>query len=241
MTKSRIVLGFIICLSIAFSVGQTLSQNRRGYRTGIRPDLNRPRSGNYSGVSSSTRRQVTDETKEKSVKGAVGANDEQWKVIKPKLQKVKKLRRKACMVIHNAAGSSGSGTSQGRGGPQGQKHTTVQTGGGGASGGAFLNGEKFGGGSNKTTKDGISMWMKWKWAKGWNEKDEQRKDQKICYELFHLLHDKNADTEEIKQKIEALRKARQETKKELAEAQQQLRQVLTLDQQARLVALGWLD
>jgi hypothetical protein len=192
-------------------------------------------------VSSSTRRQVTDETKEKSVKGAVGANDEQWKVIKPKLQKVKKLRRKACMAIHTAAGGSGGGASQGRGGPRGQKHTTVQTGGGGASGGAFLNGEKIGGGSNKTTKDGTSIWMKWKWAKGWDGKDEQRKDQKICYELFHLLHNRKASLEEIRQKMDRLRIARQETKKELAEAQQQLRQVLTLDQQARLVVLGWLD
>jgi hypothetical protein len=196
-------------------------------------------SKNYSGVSSSTRRQVTDETKEKSVKGAVGANDEKWKEIKPKLEKVKKLRRQACMVINTGGG--GSGGSQRSNIPQRVGATGQRPQAGGASGGAFIKGEEIGGGSNRTTKNGTSIFMQWKWAKGWDEKDEQRKDQKICYELFHLLHNKKASLEEIRLKMDKLRMARQETKKELAEARQQLRQVLTPDQQARLVALGWLD
>ena len=97
--KRIFIFGAIICLSVAILAGKTLSQQRirngpsdRFYR-GIRE------SKNYSGISSSTRRQVTDETKEKSVKGAVGANDEQWKAIKPKLEMVKKLRRQACIAL----------------------------------------------------------------------------------------------------------------------------------------------
>ncbi|MHC4694330.1 MAG: hypothetical protein ACYS67_16445, partial [Planctomycetota bacterium] len=181
----------------------------------------------------------TDETKENSVKGAVGANDEQWKLIKQKLEKVKKLRRRVCMVINTAGGGSGGSRRSNiprRAGATGQRPQ-----GGAAGGGAFIEGEEIGGSSSRNNKDGTSGWMQWKWAKGWDKKDEQRKDQKICYELFHLLHDKNASLQEIRQKMDKLRIARRETKKESAEAQEQLRQVLTLDQQARLVALGWLD
>lgn len=234
-----IIFGAIICLSVAILAGKTLSQPRAGNRPSDRFYRGIRDSKNYSGVSNSTRRQVTDETKEKSVKGAVGANDEQWKVIKPKLEKVKKLRRQAFMVINTAGG--GSGSSQRSNIPQRAGTTGQRPQSGGAGGGAFIKGEKIGGSSNRTTKNGASIFMQWKWAKGWDEKDEQRKDQKICYELFHLLHDKNASLSEIRQKMDKLRIGRQETKKELAEAQQQLRQVLTLDQQARLVALGWLD
>jgi hypothetical protein len=237
--KRIIIFGAIICLSLAILTGKTLSQQRirngpsdRFYK-GIRD------SKNYSGISSSTRRQVTDETKEKSVKGAVGANDEQWKLIKPKLEKVKKLRRQACMVINTAGG--GSGGSRRSNIPQRAGATGPRPQGGAASGGAFIEGEEIGGSSSRTNKDGTSGWMQWKWAKGWDKKDEQRKDQKICYELFHLLHNKNASLSEIRQKMDRLRIARQETKKKSAEAQEQLRRVLTLDQQARLVALGWLD
>jgi hypothetical protein len=237
--KRIIIFWAIICLLVTILAGKTLSQQRvrngpsdRFYR-GIRE------SKNYSGISSSARRQVTDETKEKSVKGAVGANDEQWKVIKPKLEKVKKLRRQACMVISTAGG--GSGGSRQSNIPQRAGATGQRPQGGSAGGGAFIKGESIGGGSNRTTKNGVSLFMQWKWARNWDEKDEQRKDQKICYELFHLLHNKNASLQEIRQKMDMLRIARQETKRELAEARQQLCQFLTLDQQARLVALGWLD
>lgn len=237
--KRTMIYGAIICLSVAILTGKTLSQPRAGNRPSDRFYRGMRDSKNYSGVSSSTRRQVTDETKEKSVKGAVGANDEQWKVIKPKLEKVKKLRRQACMLINTAGG--GSGGSQRSNIPQRAGATGQRPQGGGAGGGAFIKGESIGGGSNRTTKNGASIFMQWKWAKGWDEKEEQRRDQKICYELFHLLHNTNATSQEIKQKIDELRRVREETKKELATAQQQLREILTLDQQVRLVALGWLD
>lgn len=196
-------------------------------------------SGRSSGGAGSTQRQVTTKTREQSIKGAVGANDEQWNVIKPRLDKVKRLRQEACMVIRASGGGSASQSSSG---PQAREGTpTTARAGGAAGGGAVLRGEKSGGGSTETTKDGVHTWMKWSWGRGWGATDAQRTDQKLCYELFNLLHGKNANAEEIKQKIDALRKARQETKSRLTKAQMELREVLTLDQEARLVALGWLD
>jgi hypothetical protein len=41
--------------------------------------------------------------------------------------------------------------------------------------------------------------------------------------------------------MDALVEAREQRRLELAEARKELRELLTLDQEARLVALGWLD
>jgi hypothetical protein len=240
MIPGKIILRSIIYMSIALLASQTLSQTRSGYGKGA-TRYSRPGTGQggSSGVSSSVRRRVTDETREQSIKGAVGATDEQWKVIKPRLEKVKQLRQEACMVINTGGGSSSGGSS--RGSPQGRIERSPRTGGGGSGGGAFIGGEKTGGGASETTKDGIYSWMKWKWGKAWGTEETQREDQTLCYELFNLLHTKNASEEEIRQKIVRLKKARVETLKELAKAQQELREVLTLEQEARLLALGWLE
>lgn len=239
MIRRTIIFGLTLCFSIAILTTQTLSNNRGTDSTAARYDRSRKDSRSYSGVSSSTSRQVTDKTKDKSRKGAVGANDQQWKLIKPGLEKIKNLRRQACMVINTGGG--GSGGSQRSNIPQRPEETGQRPQAGGASGGAFIGGESIGGGSNRITENGTSIWTHWKWAKNWDQKNEQRKDQKLCYQLFHLLHNKSTTTDQIKQKIDELRSAREETKKELATAQQQLREILTLDQQVRLVALGWLD
>ena len=46
--------------------------------------------------------------------------------------------------------------------------------------------------------------------------------------------------EEIKEKLTALRKAREKAEQELTKAQEELRKVLTLHQEARLVLIGFL-
>jgi hypothetical protein len=234
MSKRKIIIGSIICLSITIFVGQTLSQTRRGSR---RPEnrYSRPQSGQKSSSSSSSgslSRQVTDESKEKSIREAVGATDKQWKAIKPRLDRVKHLLQEACMVINVSGG--GSGGTQSRGG------SGSRVGVSGGAGGSGFSGELPEGTTSETKKESYS-WMKWSWSKAWREKDAQREDQKLCELLFNLLENKNSSEEKIKQTIDSLRNAREQTKKELEKAQQELREILTLEQQARLVALGWLD
>jgi Spy/CpxP family protein refolding chaperone len=58
--------------------------------------------------------------------------------------------------------------------------------------------------------------------------------------LQHAL-DSNAPKEEVKSALENLRAVRQRKKDELAKAQDQLKEVLTLRQEALLVSLGMLD
>jgi hypothetical protein len=59
--------------------------------------------------------------------------------------------------------------------------------------------------------------------------------------LQTLLEDENATGGEIKAKLSALRKARETSKQELIAAQKELRELLTLRQEAMLVVMGLLE
>jgi hypothetical protein len=65
--------------------------------------------------------------------------------------------------------------------------------------------------------------------------------EKIQEELQTLLENTTATPEQIKQQVTKLRAAREKAKQELAKAQQDLRQVLTVRQEAQLVLMGMLD
>ena len=64
---------------------------------------------------------------------------------------------------------------------------------------------------------------------------------KFFDKLFNLLRSNKANDLHIKKAISALSKAREETRKEMTHAQEKLRESLTLEQEARLVVLGWLE
>lgn len=70
---------------------------------------------------------------------------------------------------------------------------------------------------------------------------EQTEVGKSIEELRKLLENKEAKPEEIKKKLTALREAREKTKQELAKAQQELRKILSLRQEAQLVLMGLLN
>jgi hypothetical protein len=59
--------------------------------------------------------------------------------------------------------------------------------------------------------------------------------------LQTLLEDEGATTDEIKTKLSTLRKARETAKQELAVAQKELRELLTIRQEAMLVVMGLLE
>ena len=65
--------------------------------------------------------------------------------------------------------------------------------------------------------------------------------EKIQEELQTLLENTAATPEQIKQQVTKLRAAREKAKQELAKAQQDLRQVLTVRQEAQLILMGMLD
>ena len=81
----------------------------------------------------------------------------------------------------------------------------------------------------------------WRYTKSWEQETELTRGQKACDELVVLLEADDATDEQKAEKMNALRQARQQAAKELAAAQQDLRKVLSLRQQARLVMTGLLN
>jgi len=183
-----------------------------------------------------------------SMKQALRATEEQWKAIKPKLDKVRELRNRAnvsirLMCVGVGVGVSGMGGSSvvdkgfGRGFMSGSM--SGFGGSGGFGGGQIVQKRGGAGGSSGP----IHIYSSWRWSRPSQNRgfENLNEGEKICEELFRLLEDKNSELEQIRQKMEALQKFRQEAKKELAIAQQELRQLVTPHQEAALVMMQLLD
>ena len=141
-------------------------------------------------------------------KSALGATEEQWKVIKSKLEKVRHLRD--------------------------LERSTV---------GVFLISSS---GSGARARDSRSRNVpSFQWKIRWKDKapGELTEAQKIANALMKLVDSKNTKAEEFRRKMDDLRESRrrqENLKKQLSEARQELREVLTTRQEAALVLMNWL-
>jgi len=258
MTKKRIILGTLICLLTAVFAGQTLSQTRRSNQQRDRAYYERlskmtpaqrqreferrrrqiqikiqQRLKEQEKEREQNRKQRQIESKrrqEEAIKQALGATEEQWEVIKPRLEKVQNLKRESEISISLLSYGTASASS---------RISNTSKSGAGAS---------FGGGSGGTStrtaplkpnnKEIHSIQYGWKWYKPSDQKDPDKltKGERICEELLKLIEG-NSKPEEIKQKMEALRKTRQEAKRRLPKAKQELCEVLTYRQKAALIMM----
>lgn len=82
----------------------------------------------------------------------------------------------------------------------------------------------------------------YKWGKLWaNKPPDMRTDaEKVVDEIIVLVDSPRPDPEKLREKMEVLRRCRQERTAELSKAQQELRELLTVRQQAAMVLQGWL-
>ena len=255
MARRKIILGAVICLLTAAFVGQTLSetpgtnpQRDQAYYERLRNMTptqrqreleqrrrqrnleNQQRHMQRMKEREETRGQRQRESKkrqEEAIKQAIGATAKQWKVIKPRLEKVQNLARQSEISISLliSGSSSGSGESSTRN----QRGTGTYAGGGSARNAP----------SRPNNKETYSSQYTWKWYKPWGSKARGNltKGERICEELLKLIKDKNSRTEEIEQKMEILWKIRQENKEKLSKARQELREVLTYRQEATLIMM----
>jgi hypothetical protein len=138
---------------------------------------------------------------EQRMQEALGATEQEWKVLGPRVMKVQELSRQ---ISGGGRGMMMFGRGM-RGGPGGP------------------------GASDQPGGRGMGM------------NRELTDVEKIQDELQTLLENTVATPEQIKEQLTKLRAAREKAKQELAKAQQDLRQVLTLRQEAILVLMGLLD
>jgi hypothetical protein len=184
------VLGLMVGgLSIAQQGGGQGGGGRRGGGQGGGP-------GNFDPAQ--MRQRMAERMKE-----MLGADDQAWKVMEPRLMKVMELNRQA-----NAGGRGmmfGMMGRGGRGGPGGDQ--------GGPQGA----------------------------RRGRGPQGEQTALEKAMAQLRTTLENQSATPEEIKTQLTAVRQAREKAKQELAVAQQDLKKILTLRQEAMLVEMGQLE
>jgi len=163
-----------------------------------------------------------------NMKQQLGADDESWKVIEPRLTKVMELNRDTMSMgrgmfgfgRRGGMGMMGPGGPGGPGGPQGgQQGQQGQQGQGGQQNRQQGDRPRFPGTENR----------------------EPSAVEKATEALNTTLEDQSASADTIKAQLTALRGAREKAKQDLAAAQQDLRQILTLRQEALLVVSGMLN
>jgi len=155
------------------------------------------------------------------IKEYLGASDDEWGVIQPKLEKVMQLQRQT---------STGGGMGflfRGRGGPGGGG-----PGGAGGAGGGGPNGDgggrRGGGGGGPGGPGGLFG------------ADDNSPVRQASRDLQQAV-ESNANADQLKAKMTALRSARTKAKEELGKAQEDLRGLLSAKQEAALVAAGMLE
>ena len=159
---------------------------------------------------------IAREQEERAMKQALGVDERQWKIIEPKIENVKACQERASVSIELPFSSSFV------------NRTSSPQGIGFGSGFQY----QFGGSGNMSSD--LSSFQN-----QFNRR--QSEGQRICQELQVLLDNMNSSPEAIKQKVLELQRARARAKKQLAQARKELREVLTLRQQARLCLMGLLD
>lgn len=172
-----------------------------------------------------------------NVQSLIKATDEEWRVINPKLQAVTTARQ-AVMTYTAATGGRvgfggpagtdsfdgpGNGIGGGRGG---------RGGGGGGRGFGGMGGGRGGSGGGGRGGPGRPA------GRGGGGANAVGS---ALAELNTALADTTSTPEQVKAKVAAVRTARQRAAADLAEAQQALLPLLTPDQEATMVSLGYID
>jgi len=246
MSKRKIILVLVACLSLGVFAQQLFSQGSgsSGLSSGsgsMRPRGTRPRrmpgqpdfermrdmspeeKMQYFQQLAEEQRKAMEQQESVAMQQALGADDQRWKVIEPRLKKVKHYREQAFIGTKSPFQSSFSSFNTGPGGAQGFS--------GGFGGGfQFQAGGSMQGGTMVPTTTGRQAF------------DGSLSDGEIiCQELESMLYDPQTTPVQVSQKLEALRKAREKARRQWVASQQQLREVLDFRQQAKLVMMGLLD
>jgi hypothetical protein len=155
------------------------------------------------------------------LKDQMGATDDEWKALQPLIEKVQQLQRQT-----GGRGGPGMFGPGGPGGPRGQGGPPQ----GGPGGGPDAQGGPPPGGPGGPPNFGPG-------GPGGPPSEVQQKQS----DLRDTLQNKDAAADEVNAKLAALREARAKAKADLAKAQEDLKQVLGVRQEAVLVAFGIIE
>jgi hypothetical protein len=214
----------------------------------------------------STIPKLRDQYSDEAYQEALGATAEQWKAIQSKLGRIKSLKDVPCIDISTyAVGASGgyqvggftktsdggrstanaSGSLSATRGVNSTSDSSTRSGTAGGYGRSFA-----GGGSTvkvqtpgPVRKQVGDVNLGWQWQRPSLRKSPDKLDEgeQACERLLDALETDKPNPEQIRQQVEALRKARQQRQAELGQARRQLREIVTPEQEAKLILMGYLE
>lgn len=200
-----------------------------------------------------------DRQRDEAIRTVLGAGEEEWKTIYPKFNRLRDLvQQSRCsinIVTFSAFGGSGGSvqTSGSNSGSPVKSGGTMRSASGGSGGGVVSGGSTSGviidGKEWKPTEDpngtSTGTWSKsgWKWTRPSDKKkaEEMSAVERAAESLLNTLEKGSGRQDEIQKKLALLREGRDAAAKQLPEAQKELRELLTDEQQAMVVLMGYLD
>ncbi len=221
MSMRKMAFGLTACLLVGVFGQRLLSQSARQSGTGVGASSG---SGHMDRMNHQERiarfqkkaeeqRKWIEEQQTRAMQQTLGVDENQWKIIEPKLKKVQACREEAFVGTQPPFQSSFSSFS----GP------------GGFAGGFQF---QFGG-----TMQGNSLQS----SSSLDPNHQLTDGEAILRELQMLVQDPQTTPDEITRGLNALRQARARGKQKWVRAQQELRQVLDFRQQATLTMMGLLE
>ncbi len=209
---------------------------------------------------------LKDQYSDEAYQEALGVMPQQWRAIQPKLATIKRLKNMPCLdiSIYAVGGSGGyqfgaftetsdggrsaanaSGGYSATRGVNSTSDSTTRSGTAGGYGRSFAEGGaelrvQTPGPVRKQVGD-VNLGWQWQRPSLGKGPDKLTEGDKACEQLLDVIELKNPDAAQVRQRMEALRRTREQRRTELRDTQQQLRALVTPEQEAKLVLMGYLD
>ena len=182
-------------------------------------------------------RRWAEENKNRSIQQALRATDEQWRRLKPKLDRIERLKAEA-MSRRDQAHPAAAATSTSRGRvscsaevPPAASAVPPRLG----SGSVDIMDPNGGSANAQSRQLGRVLDL------GSKSRMEMTEGEILCDELQRLLQGQSVPPAEIAQKVAALRKVRAQAREDLAKARTELRTLISPQQEPALIVMGYLD
>lgn len=229
-----IVTALMLLLTTAVYSRSQAQTSSRGRMMGAQPDFGQRMAERHARNMEEMQqdmermRQWAQESRDRSIRQALRASDDQWQRIKPKLDRIDRLKAEADI----AAIPSSSGTFQGQG--------SMFGGGGFVGGSGAVAMPPAAMDPNGFVRSQAGAWGG-SWTMGPKSILEMTEGEALCQEMQQLLQEENGSPARIAEKVAALRKVRAQAREDLAQTRRELRELMLPRQEPALVLMGYVD
>jgi hypothetical protein len=197
-----------------------------------------------------------DDCSDAVLKDLLGATDEQWELIRPRLKQLEEVRRRTrstlgvVIIGGGGSGASGGSGSSGGVGPAARGGASGRAYGGSGGSGRYRRGSPMRQRSSTARRPprpaprrSPGYTSQWNW---WRPSQSRRSGQvtpgeRLCEELLDVIAARSTRPEQLHAKMEQLNAYRKQADGEIRAAREALREVVTRRQEAMLILMGHLE